>query len=230
MPESFRRHLPLRGAKKSVTEEMTPEQAAAIRLHGVAEDCLGALEDGLGEYGSFFQGDLTSLDCLAFGYLALLQMAPVPRAFARDWIDENAPRIHAFVNSIQASVLTHRLSWEKPQMRTWTAATGRVVDSIVRHAPNLGEHYAAEMRYRNETGAKGFDARALLMAAGAVLTGAVVSSGVVYYRGLPPVGLATQTWHSPGAARLSQFGQLGSMLTSALGPMPSGGGRVAEVE
>lgn len=230
VPESFRRHLPLRSAKKSVTEEMTPEQAAAIRLHGVAENCLGALEEALGEDGRFFDDSVTSLDCLAFGYLALLLLAPVPRAFARDWIDENAPRIRALVNSMQASLLTQKLSWEKPQTRTWSAATARVVDSVVRHAPNVGEHYAAEMRYRNETGAKGFDTRALLMAAGALVTSAAVSSGVVYYRSLPHVGLATQTWHSPGAARLSQFGQLGSMLNSALGPMPSYGGRVSEVE
>ena len=97
LPEAFRRHIPAR-TKKTIHEEMTPEQAVLIRLYGLAEDCLSVLDDYLkGDsektFGFFESASPSSLDCLAFGYLALMRDAPVPRSFLKDWLEQKTPRL-----------------------------------------------------------------------------------------------------------------------------------------
>lgn len=232
IPESFRKHLPLQQAKKTVQDEMTPEQAAAIRLYSISENCLGLLEEALATgkqetgHPSFFgaSGGLSSLDCLAFGYLALLLRAPVPRSFARDWMEDNAPQLCGFVNSVQSKNLPTlgAVSLSPADKQTFAAATSRFADSVIRHIPGVGDHYSSEMRRRTEEKITGVDSRTCFAAFGLLATGCAAGFGVYYYRQMPPFGLATQTWRQfQGGSRLSDFGQLGSMLNSAMGPMAS---------
>lgn len=242
LPETFRRHLPAR-TKKTVREEMTPEQAAAIRLCGLAEDCLSVVNSLLGEGGSdekslrFFGGSSpTSIDCLAYGFLALMVVPDVPRSFLRDWIQAETPQLATFVQSMAPT----DLAWTSAEPTTILGSTARVADSIVRNIPSVGEHYTNEMRHRTEAGVKGIDQRALMMMMSVMITGAAVGYGLHMYKSLQPFGARTQVWRQFHAgSKLSQFGDLGSMLSSAMGgyrsdPLPSGNasasGRLVEVD
>lgn len=220
LPETFRRHLPVR-TKKTVREEMTPEQAAAIRLCGVTEDCLSVVNSLLGESGSedkslrFFGGSSpTSLDCLAYGFLALMVVPDVPRSFLKDWIQAETPRLRRFVESMAPT----DLAWSSATPSTFVGSSTRVADSIVRNIPSIGEHYTNEMRYRAESGITGLDQRAVMMLMSVMITGAAVGYGLHMYKNLQPFGARRQVWRQlRSGSRLSQFGDLGSMLNSAMG-------------
>ncbi|KAL7787377.1 Tom37 C-terminal domain-containing protein [Trichoderma ceciliae] len=232
LPETFRRHIPLM-IKKSVHEEMTPEQATAIRLFSLTEDCLMVLDDLIQgkdeDHPRFFTNTTaSSLDCLAFGYLALMQKPSVPRSFLKDWLEPKTPRLRKFVDSMLASCITGRgdLPWTTPDPSSVVRFGGRILDSVLRHLPALGEQYAVEMRHRAETQKKGLDQRALILIMGAVLTGLATGYGFQAYGAMQPFGASTQSWQPRRArTRLSEFGQLGTMLSSAMGPhqpKPSG--------
>lgn len=249
LPETFRTHLPMT-AKKTVRDGMTPEQAAAIRLHGLVEDCLSDVAafmvDPEKQHGRepprFFAGTpVSSLDCLAYGYLALMLKPAVPRSFLRDWMQAEAPRLSNFVDS----VAPQDLPWTASKPHTVFGSGVRVVDSILLNAPSLGEHYAKEMRLRAEQGSRGLDRRALVLASSLVATAAVVGYGPYAYTSLQPFGTRSQVWRATRrGSGLSQFGELGTMLSGALGayqsaPMPStpatgglstGEGRLVEVD
>ncbi|KAK5992701.1 Metaxin-3-like protein [Cladobotryum mycophilum] len=215
-------------------EEMTPEQAAAIRLFGLTEDCLTVLDDFLpgGNDGDdtgrprFFPGTtVSSLDCLAFGHLALMQKPPVPRSFLRDWLESKTPRLHRFVDDMMTACISARgdLPWTAPDAASPMSSAARILDSVMRHVPSIGDHYATEMRSRAEQGRKGLDQRTVLLAMGALITGVAASYGIQTYRAMQPFGAPTQTWQPRRlGSRLSEFGELGSMLSSAMGPVPGG--------
>lgn len=234
LPEAFRRHLP--GAtKKTVHEEMTPEEAAAIRLFGLTQECLSVLEELLskvkrGRDGKrplrFYAGTpISSLDCLAFGYLALMLKPDVPRGFLRAWLEKKTPRLTAFVNDMMNVCITGRgdLPWA-PAPRRIFGYSSRLFGSVMRSLPGVGDQYATEMRQRVERGSKVLDPRFAALAIGFVVTGLAAGYGFQSYRALQPFGALTQTFRK-GDPRLNEFGALGTMLSNALNgfqPAPSG--------
>lgn len=232
LPETFRRHLPAR-TKKTVQEEMTPEQTVAIRLYGLSEDCLSVLDDCLkdkseeGKPLRFLQGEnVTSLDCLAFGYLALMRDAPVPRSFLKDWIERNGSRLSKFVDNVKAQSLDQPgpLPWTASQNATALSVGARTLDSILHNVPSLGEQYATEVRRRAENGITGVDARTLMLAMSMLATGAALGYSYHVYKAMQPFGSRMQVWQSrKNSSKLSEFGALGSMLDSAFGGYPAPG-------
>ncbi|KAK7416648.1 hypothetical protein QQX98_005119 [Neonectria punicea] len=225
LPETFRRHLPAR-TKKTVHEEMTPEQAVAIRLYGQTEDCLSVLDDFLKgsddekSFGFFKTGMPTSLDCLVFGYLALMRDAPVPRSFLKDWIKTQAPRLSEFVDDMTLRTLKApgSLPWVESQHATALRVGARTLESILLNVPSVGDEYATEKRRRAEEGITGVDGRTLMFAMSLMVTGAAVGYGLHFYKAMQPFGARTQVWRMErGGSKLSQFGELGSMLGNALG-------------
>lgn len=229
LPETFRRHIPAR-TKKTIHEEMTPEQAVLIRLYGITEDCLSVVDDFL-KYGSeeeaygFFEGtELSSLDCLAFGYLALMRDAPVPRSFLKDWLMKKTPRLYKFVDHIKLRHLQKSgpLPWVESSQNTVLRIGARTLDSILHNVPGLGEEYATEVRKRAEGGITGIDSRSLMLALSLLATGAALGYSYHTYKAMQPFGSRIQVWQSfQNRSRLSEFGALGSMLGSVLGG-PSG--------
>ncbi|KAJ4058862.1 hypothetical protein NW756_000564 [Fusarium oxysporum] len=234
LPETFRRHIPVR-TKKTIHEEMTPEQAVLIRLYGITEDCLTVLDDFL-EGGpeekmhGFFNGtEISSLDCLAFGYLALMRDAPVPRSFLKDWLMEKTPRLSTFVDGMKTRCLdkSKLLPLVEPGNNTVLRIGSRTLDSILHNVPGLGDEYATEVRRRAEGGITGIDARSLMLALSLLATGAALGYGYHTYKALQPFGSRIQVWYShKNYSKLSEFGALGSMLGSVLGgpveaPRPS---------
>jgi sorting and assembly machinery component 37 len=234
LPETFRRHIPAR-TKKTIHEEMTPEQAVLIRLYGITEDCLCVLDDFLKDgpeeqtYGFFEDTELSSLDCLAFGYLALMRDAPVPRSFLKDWLMKKTPRLSKFVDDVKARHL-HKsgpLPWAESTQNTALRIGSRTLDSILHNVPGLGEEYATEVRKRAEGGITGIDSRSLMLALSLLATGAALGYGYHTYKSVQPFGSRIQVWQSyQNRSKLSEFGALGSMLGSVLGgpaeaPRPS---------
>jgi sorting and assembly machinery component 37 len=223
---------------------MTPEQAAAIRLYALADDCLSIVASLLQDNGSegkslrFFEGDSpSSLDCLAYGFLALMLVPDVPRSFLKDWIRAETPQLATFVESMTPT----DLAWSPAEMPTVMGSTARVLDSVVRNMPSVGELYTDEMRHRTEAGVKGLDQRALVVIMGLMISGAAVGYGLHMYKSLQPFGARTQIWRQlHGESKLSQFGDLGNILTSAMGPyrpdpvpsdvVPAPSGRLVDVD
>ncbi|KAM0353482.1 hypothetical protein ACHAPU_001493 [Fusarium lateritium] len=234
LPETFRRHIPAR-TKKTIHEEMTPEQAALIRLYGITEDCLSVLNDYLdeefeeNEHGFFEGTELSTLDCLAFGYLALMRDAPVPRSFLKDWLIKKAPRLSRFVDHIKSTYLKESdpLPWVESGNNTALRISSRTLDSILHNVPGFGDEYATEVRRRAEGGITGIDGRSLMLALSLLATGAALGYGYHTYNSMQPFGSRIQVWHShKNLSKLSEYGALGSMLGSVLGgpaeaPRPS---------
>jgi sorting and assembly machinery component 37 len=226
LPETFRRHLPM-GAKKTVRDEMTPEQATAIRLFSLTEDCLSVLDGLLPAEDAelwLLRPSVSSLDCLAFGYLAIMRDAPVPRAFLRDWMAKKTPRLTEYVDRVKTACLETPgpLPMSSPEARSILGVGAQTFESAILNTPGVGEQYATEVRHRAEQGTKGIDRRALMLAMGAIATGAAVGYGLYFYKTMQPFGARTQVWKAMrGGSKLSEFGDLGFILDSALGSYPS---------
>ncbi|KAH7273574.1 hypothetical protein NW759_000213 [Fusarium solani] len=224
LPEAFRRHIPAR-TKKTIHEEMTPEQAVLIRLYGLAEDCLSVLDDYLkGDsektFGFFESASPSSLDCLAFGYLALMRDAPVPRSFLKDWLEKKTPRLSKFVDDIKSRGLEKQdpLPWVESGHDTALRVGARTLDSIMYNIPGVGDHYATEVRRRAEENIKGIDGRTLMLAMSLIATSAALGYGYHMYRAMQPFGSRIQVWQSErNRSKLSRLGAVGSILDSAFG-------------
>ncbi|PHH67807.1 hypothetical protein CDD80_499 [Ophiocordyceps camponoti-rufipedis] len=237
LPEALRRRLPATSTK-SVRDEMTPEQAAAIRLTAVIEASLSVLDAQLkGRPALRFVPDasVSSLDCLAYGYLALMLKPDVPRPFLRDWILSHAPLLSSFVDAMTPT----DLPWLAPEPPTLLASSLRFFDSLVRNVPTLGEMYADEVTLRARRGIRGLDRRILTLLAGLTVTGLAVGYGVYTYRSLQPFGAASQVWRAGRAGSGPRYGDFGSIMTGALGlyrtaasmPFkPTAEGRLMEVD
>ncbi|KAJ3508809.1 hypothetical protein NM208_g15763 [Fusarium decemcellulare] len=224
LPETFRRHIPAR-TRKTIHEEMTPEQAVLIRLYGLAEDCLTVLDDFLKDgsdekaFGFFENTRPSSLDCLAYGYLALMRDAPVPRSFLRDWLLKKTPRLSKFVDDIKSRCLEKPgpLPWVESGHDTALRVGARTLDSILYNVPGFGNEYAAEVRRRAEEGVTGIDGRTLMLAMSLIATGAALGYGYHSYKAAQPFGSRIQLWQSQrNKSKLGEFGALGSMLGSVL--------------
>ncbi|KYK56736.1 metaxin [Drechmeria coniospora] len=221
LPESFRRHLPASRGRRTVREEMMPEQAVAIRLFGLAEDCLAVLNALMREGKSdekhprfFTTTPVSSLDCLAWSYLALMVKPQVPRSFLRDWLQTETPRLSNFVDDMMPS----DLPWAASAQTTFLGTSARTLDTVLRHAPGIGDWYAGEMRQRAENGTKVLDRRALMLFMGCVVTGVAIGYGLCVYKSLQPFGARAQLWKAQQrGSGLSRYGELGAMLSSAMG-------------
>lgn len=107
-----------------VTSRLTPEAKAQIRLDHAARACLSVLARRKGGKRLFLRPDScplppppspspprllpTSLDCLAFGYLALMTVPDVPRPFLADTLRRHYPGLDDFVADMrQAAFGSH---------------------------------------------------------------------------------------------------------------------------
>lgn len=228
LPEAFRRHIPAT-YKRTPLDKMTPEQASAIRLHSLAEDCLAPLDAFIGREGSqkrptrfFREIPVSSLDCLAFGYLILMRDAPVPRSFLRDWLEQKSTGLPNFIDNMKATCLDGKaLPWAEPSARGICRTALRVLDSIARNMPGFGAHYATQSRLRAEAANKDWRKRMWKLSISAVTFNLMTGLGLYWYKSLQPFGARYRVWRSVKGG-LNQFGEAGSMLSHALDSMSAG--------
>ncbi|CAK7206426.1 hypothetical protein SEUCBS139899_009220 [Sporothrix eucalyptigena] len=130
--KSAAKSLSIAAAASRVSQSLTPEAKAQIRLDEAARACLSVLAQQKGSRRTFLRGgdddgsdltvsQLTSLDCLAFGYLALMIMPDVPRPFLRDALRRHHHDLAVFVADIR-HVCLKELD-DKPEFMTATTVT-----------------------------------------------------------------------------------------------------------
>jgi hypothetical protein len=85
----------------------TPVYAARFRLDALSNELLEPLADLLGRAEYLLKGrQLSSLDCLAFGYLSLLYYPAVPQAWLKETIQTRFPRIASYIRQLRKEVFS----------------------------------------------------------------------------------------------------------------------------
>lgn len=94
----------LRSSRESVSSLVNlPQHASRFRLEALADDWLGPLHELLGEKLYLLSDQRpTSLDCLAFAYLALAVVPVVPQPWLKDSVIARYPKLAAYVNQLVA--------------------------------------------------------------------------------------------------------------------------------
>ncbi|CAK7269979.1 hypothetical protein SEPCBS119000_003852 [Sporothrix epigloea] len=112
--------LSIAAAASRLSQVLTPEAKAQIRLDEAARACLSVLAQQKGDRQTFLRDStetkvasnpislpqLTSLDCLAYGYLALMTTPEVPRPFLRDAMYRHHRDLAVFVADVRQACLS----------------------------------------------------------------------------------------------------------------------------
>jgi hypothetical protein len=85
----------------------TQQYAARFRLDAVSNELLEPLSDLLGD-NEYLLGTSqpSSLDCLAFGYLALMLFPAVPQAWLKEAINTKFPGLATYIHKLRKDILT----------------------------------------------------------------------------------------------------------------------------
>jgi glutathione S-transferase len=103
---------------------VTHVYAARFRLDALSHELLEPLSDLLGDKDYLLAGDTpSSLDCLAFGYLALLFYPMVPQAWSRETIQNKFPRIANYVQRMRKAAF---LAGEVDAATVWAVSTDSI--------------------------------------------------------------------------------------------------------
>jgi hypothetical protein len=98
----------------------TPVYAARFKLDALSNELLEPLSDLLGRTNYLLNGDeLSSLDCLAFGYLSLLYYPAVPQTWLRETIQTKFPRIASYLRRLREVIFANE---EVKAADVWTIA------------------------------------------------------------------------------------------------------------
>lgn len=214
----------LRPRPTGVRAALSPEQTALFRLEGAGRECLGVLADlkGGGQHapdteteatGSgrrfLWGGDRpTSLDCLAFGYLALMLVPEVARPWLRNMMRRRYDCLCVFVDGVRDEVFggdVASLPWTtaaaeiKSPWRVTRFARG-VVKAVVPGDWVLGETYWA-LGKRSTGGA-------LLATLGSSVAGLGIVGSVLLYHHLSPFGAVFYRWEM----QRRSFGAAGALF------------------
>ncbi len=209
IPESLRR---VRKAV-SVSAALTPEQKAQIRLDEAARQCLSPLGELKKEKPYFISEDRPlAIDCLVFGYLALMLLPEVPRPWLRDILRTKYNGLCTFVKDMRAqSFGSATLPWvSDPTGVSVLSLSSRLVQGAVRNIPGVGEELQCWVK-RILVDQKKITRSDIVYTTCAVVAGAVAVAGVVLYRRLPPFGSPIQHYHRRGGGLLA-FGAVGEMF------------------
>lgn len=211
--------------RKGVRDVLTPEQKARIRLQGMVDRTMAVLQDLRGEKKWFLADEgegPTSLDCVAFGYLALMVYPDLPRPWLRDVLVERYPALQEFVNDMTTVCFGDGLptATEARREDSVIRVVGRFADGVVRNVPGLGE----EWRRWRDVGLGVGDVLAL--AGGSLVTAVLVAGYVLHKRGLvliPVLGAPVHRWDAPRRG-LAGFGAAGALFGGLFSPEVRFGG------
>lgn len=209
---------------------LTPEQKARIRLQGMVDGTMAVLRDLKAGKTWFLAEDgrgPTTLDCVAFGYLALMVAPDLPRPWLRDMLVEGYPDLQAFVTDMTAACFGDGLPGPgdgEGRRRTGEDGAARVVgrfaDGVARNVPWFGEVWG---RWR-DVGVGVADVLAL--AGGSLVAVVLVAAYVLHRRGLalmPVLGAPMHRWEAPRRG-LAGFGAAGALFGGLFAPEVRFGG------
>ncbi|UPX13535.1 uncharacterized protein EKO05_0004041 [Ascochyta rabiei] len=100
----------------------TPKYAARFRLDAASNELLEPLSDLLGR-NDYLLGTAqpSSLDCLAFGYLAVMLYPTVPQAWLKEAVSIKFPRLATYIHALRKDILTNE---DVSAAQIWAIGTG----------------------------------------------------------------------------------------------------------
>lgn len=213
----------LKPLRRGVKAALSPEQTALFRLEAVANDCLAVLADlkaaseldGAGERFFFPPStSASSLDCLAFGYLALMLVPDVPRPWLKDLARRRHESLSLFVDATRDAVfggdVASSLPWADPSSPSRptgqpSALTRFVRDVVAASVPRAWAVRDAPSKSASRAGR----ASSVLAALGSGAAVIGILGSAVLYRHMPPLGSALYRWEMP---RRRAFGAAGALF------------------
>lgn len=205
----------LRPRKTGVKAFLSPEQTNLFRLEAAARECLGALADlkgqghhvndgddgeGDGAAGRRFllgHGKPTALDCLAFGYLALMLVPEVPRPWLRDAMRRRYDCLCVFVDGVRDELfggdVMASLPWRPAGFGDEAGGPWRAT-RFARGALRA----AVPGRWLTRVGDAGASGSGAVLAAalGSSVTALGLVGSVLLYRHLSPFGSVLYRWET----------------------------------
>ncbi|EFW98766.1 mitochondrial import receptor subunit [Grosmannia clavigera kw1407] len=239
-------------SKAPISSALTPEARAQIRLDETARACLSVLAERKANKRLFLRPDCTtdetarlpalllhpsSLDCLAFGYLALMTVPDVPRPFLRDALRRHYPGLADFVADMrQAAFGCDGQKGQKGRKESLLSLTPshlnplwlRTVHGIIHGIPGFSGEWLVWL-YRvirlddsdDENGRNPWRQdvaaarRRRIVALCSTLTGAALAVGLLLgYRNLPPFGAPVVVYSRLPQTSLLGLGAAGVILSS----------------
>jgi sorting and assembly machinery component 37 len=212
-PTGFLRLRQQLGPRKS----MQPEQTAAIRFQQLADDFFTTLDDLRGS-NRYLLGTSSpsSLDFLAYGYLALMRVQTPYPILARTFMANNRPSLQ-FLQAIEVESQDYVLPRKESQPRGLPKTIGIFADGAIESIAGAGESWKRWRRggikpYGEEEVQNPAQA---LIAIGGVVVGLAAVGAAVLFRGLSPLGASTHSWEPPKEEKgLYRFGEIGALLDS----------------
>jgi sorting and assembly machinery component 37 len=165
---------------KKVVRERMEEQ-----VRDLLEPVIKRLEESDEDVPTFF-GPVSSLDCLAYGYLALLEL-DVPQTFAKTALAKTP--VGRFVQGMgmRTTIEPTALSNSVPR------SVFRFIDQLVRTVPVLGDEYAAEVA-RSHSQNVAISGHGATLLTGVLAAGLALGGGYYSWRAMQPFGLPVHTF------------------------------------
>ncbi|KAK3066816.1 hypothetical protein LTR53_016677 [Teratosphaeriaceae sp. CCFEE 6253] len=237
--------LPRKDTLRSLLRK--PERSAVFKLHALADNFFGPLQDLLGDRDFLLGAEMAGVDCLAYGYLALMLYPHMPqdwlattmrRKYAKlvAYVDRLHNRLGMQTNTEAAMALAQdepssdvkpqmrgmdmALPWQRPARSTFLDRATMTIEELISHIPILRPSTSITSI---RTGAQLWWQRLLpailtLTAVSLALgISAAVKTGILAW----PHG---EQLHVFGRKRLSDYGHLGAALAgmSVLSQQPRG--------
>lgn len=214
----------LAGLKKARAEKdeepLTPEQKPRVQLNGLIGEVLGVLAElkaehrwFLGETNDGKNNGPTTLDCTAFGYLALMVIPDLPRPWLREEMTDQYPSLCTFVQDMRFTCfdgMASSLPWSEDASHDSILNVNlRLAQGAIHNIPGVGNHWQRWWAARNDEGSS--TSADLLLALGATLAAAVLVRGFVFHHHIPPLGAPLQRWERPQSG-LRGFGAAGALF------------------
>ncbi|KAI0975392.1 Tom37 C-terminal domain-containing protein [Xylaria arbuscula] len=200
------------GPKKS----MQPEQTAAIRFTQLADDFFTTLSDLKGNK-KFLLGKIkpSSLDFLAYGYLALMKVQTPYPILARS-LTANIRLSMQFFQTMEIETQRHSLPRRESRPRELPRTMFLFADGAIESIAGAGESWRRWRRggIKSDEGEVSSQSPAqALVAVGGAFVGLAAVGAAVLLRGLTPFGAATHRFEAPKEETgLNRFGEVGAML------------------
>ncbi|CAJ2499879.1 Uu.00g027320.m01.CDS01 [Anthostomella pinea] len=197
-----------------------PEQTAAIRFQYLADDFYSTLDQLRGEgQGKFLlrDGEPTSLDFLAYGYLSLMRVQ-TPHPILKTVLEKKYGRLVDFLGAVDAYKTGYTLPWQQAQPRGALGLLGSFSDGVMENVPSVGNSWKRWRRggIRTEAGEDVKDLTQLGLVVGGAFVGLAALGATALFRGLTPFGESTHRFEptKEDKPNLHQFGEIGAMLNA----------------
>ncbi|KAI1422616.1 hypothetical protein F5Y12DRAFT_717201 [Xylaria sp. FL1777] len=194
---------------------MQPEQTAAIRFRQLADDFFATLDNLRGSEKYFLGTSVpSSLDFLAYGYLALMRVQTPYPILAQSLIANGRSSVQ-FLQTMKAESQDHNLPWQDPTPMGLPRTMWVFADGAIESIAGAGETWRRWRRggIKSDEGKEVQGPTQILVTVGSVVAGLAAVGTAVLLRGLSPFGAATHRFEAPKEERgLYRFGEIGAML------------------